>query len=1105
MVQSIYSSDDNFSESSSLVNPIAYEESQSISNSIPNEPPPGPPGPANIYDEADKSPNAQHNIKENTLWNNIIELTRPGFLLDHLDYQSFKVAFRTWAQIWVTVLFMVIPKISLWIGSASYLMQIVGFFNVSGGTLVAFNVLMSVICLFYALVSWINVVICLAITNRLRGSLSEQDLIKQLIEDGSCTQENILTCMISEIYSGRFLETRCSVIYIFGIIIGLTLYGMSMRIHPLLRTGFVTGLITLLILSNFYVFFPVFLPKLIALQIIKPIGITLVVKIAASMFIFPTSSSFLYFNGSLKILRSLHQTSKKNTSLMKTLKPSAPNFLTFKKYSADITSLRNLISKLEILASTIRLEISYGRFDAGDVGEFRYLIKNVINLSAGYEYYYQLLNERLDVVTDNIRGFGRRTSTSSVYNPKNTTGHSKLFTALQQSYKAVGEYENSRRMNLLKNRIYSVDPEDNLVLKDLDDVADFIKAHFMSLFDAIDFSFDAVTNWLEAANNFRIYSLIVPGSFKKHKQKQENCHQKIVEAKILLTNELEKLKNHRQMEEIMRDVTRNEEALLCLISQTSLFLNLSKDQMKSLIRMIDLFLSIDESRPTPRLITQFTRTQRDKPKNIDSTAGDNLDENQSSFWKSDVSGRDADALPPTHLYHFLGKKIVSLYNILLNKHLWFWIRASGLVVVCCIPFYCRTTASWYYANRLVWVPVVCALTVNENVGESIYGILMRFIYGFAGAVVGMVAWYVSTGNGTGNYYGYSVVTCFLYLYLSYFRHFSVHLNLVPPVLFNVTIVLIMGTSWIEGNFPNLQVNIGYGFTAAWRRHVAVTVGIAIGFFASLPRFSTSKVIIRKILAQALTQTGNLHCDVSKFALARIENPSIHNLPRHDVILEKFRVVLLKLASITTLMGPIKYEIPISGIWPMSKYARLQTLITDIVQLYLVLQSTFNQLEDPEIWVPIIMGRMGWSDAMMNANVFSIIHMGSGSLKSKIPLPKITQANLSLRHLDILRVKWGTERISLNERFYHKELVESEKDYDVNEGESLHESMVRNLDYEKLFSTDGQYNIVALLLAHMIYTRFDEVMIIIKSLVGEKYDFDYTIFEDDYEMQYTDLA
>ena len=83
-----------------------------------------------------------------------------------------------------------------------------------------------------------------------------------------------------------------------------------------------------------------------------------------------------------------------NTKMFKTLKPSAPNFSNYKAYKKDITKLRSSMAPSENVASTIWLEYSYGRFDVGDVGEFRSLLKNLISSSASYAYFYQLLQER---------------------------------------------------------------------------------------------------------------------------------------------------------------------------------------------------------------------------------------------------------------------------------------------------------------------------------------------------------------------------------------------------------------------------------------------------------------------------------------------------------------------------------------------------------------------------------------------------------------------------------------------------------------------------------------------------------------------------------------
>ena len=352
MARTVYSSDESITESSSAVDPIAYVELQRSRSNINeeniNQPAyPYDDKPVNIFNESDiKKPIESENPdKRLTSWRKFVKMVRPDYFLDHLDYESFKVVFRTWVQLWVTVILMVVPKTSNWIGNAAYLMQIMGFIVVSGGTLIVLNVFLSLICFFYVIASWLFATIALLISNRLRGSITPDELADLLIQDGSCTAENILACMLNQIFTGRFLTTRCSVIFIFCIMIGLTMNGMSSRIHPLIRPGFVTGIISLIVLTNYYVYFPVFMPTVIGYTILKPMGLAFISKIVTSILIFPTTSSFLYFNGSSKILNGLSKATKNNINFMKTMKPSGPDFLNFEKYSKEITNFRNKMIK----------------------------------------------------------------------------------------------------------------------------------------------------------------------------------------------------------------------------------------------------------------------------------------------------------------------------------------------------------------------------------------------------------------------------------------------------------------------------------------------------------------------------------------------------------------------------------------------------------------------------------------------------------------------------------------------------------------------------------------------------------------------------------------
>ena len=154
----------------------------------------------------------------------------------------------------------------------------------------------------------------------------------------------------------------------------------------------------------------------------------------------------------------------------------------------------------------------------------------------------------------------------------------------------------------------------------------------------------------------------------------------------------------------------------------------------------------------------------------------------------------------------------------------------------------------------------------------------------------------------------------------------------------------------------------------------------------------------------------------------------------------------------------------------------------------MLSSALQGLDGPEKWLPVVIKRVGFCFPDLQAEVFATIHMASDALRTKQALPKITEANISLKHMELLRQQWGLRRISLSERFYCDSATNNNN-----------ENTLKELDHYKLFSNDGQLNIMSLLVAHMIYNRLDEIMILVKGLVGEIYDLNERILvdEDDY--------
>ncbi|EDK35956.2 hypothetical protein PGUG_00054 [Meyerozyma guilliermondii ATCC 6260] len=1065
-------------ESSLRVEPLQFQENERE-------------GPFNVYEDGDETGVYTSEDKKPTpsYYHKLLNRAKPEYITKHLDYASFKVVFRTWVQIWSSVIICVVPRSRTWVGPAAYLFQIIGFIAVSGGTSMVFNLAMSFMCMVYILIGWLHSIIALAISVKLRGNTSPQEYAESLIREGICTMENLEACTAADIYSGRHLQTRCTVIFIFAILSSMIIFGLSSRIHPTFRQGMICGIIAMLINVCYDVFYPVFLPLQVGLAVLKPMGLALALKVVCSMVVFPTTSNFRYVDGVLKHLKALEKACKGNSRFLSSCKPSEPNFGNYKKFARDIVGIRSKLPLLDLDALLSKYEITFGRFDAGSIGEMRSSLRNVISFSSSFEQYYQMFEERVDLANNNIRGLSRRRS--SVGSSKfEDDGHSKLFATVHEHYRVVGEYEDKKRINLLRKRICNVDPQDRVTLLDIVHISELSSTLFTRFLETNTKSIADIIKWIEAANQFRIYSLL-PKKWELHKEKQKEMNEVLVETRQTLLVAIKELGSTDKLIAAVKEFSKNEEVLLSLITHTCLLLYVTKQQTESILRLVDLLLSIDESTPTPKIFTFFGKSKRDKPRvrshlNMDESPDDistpNID--------TGVQRRNPDALAPTSIFHYFGSKTIKIYKLLMNKHLWFWIRSGVLTCVCATPFFCRTTASWYHGNRLVWIVIMCGVSTSEYTGETIYVFYCKVVYSFFGCLLGMVMWYISTGNGRGNYYGYSAVTAVGYLYLTYYRHFSSHRALVPAILFAVTCSLVMGTSWVDGQYNHLA-NVGYGFHVAWLRFISVIIGLCVGFLASIiPKPSTSKVAIRKILAKVLSESANLHCAVSNFALNRVENSQVHLLDRHDLTVEKFRSVLIILAGISHLMTPIQFEVPLTGIWPEKLYKRLQNAVTDIIQLYFILLSIFNRVEDPATWIPHMLRRIGWTDTELCADLFAVAHMTSGSLSSKRELPKFTRANISLKHLDLLRSQWGITRFSLNERFYSEEKEkENEGDSDV-----LHDSLMENIDFNALFSADGQLDIVALIIGHLIYKRFDEVMLIVKQLVGEKYDMHESIFD-----------
>jgi hypothetical protein len=192
------------------------------------------------------------------LWKRAWKWLRPGYVIDHMDKESFLTILPTWVQVWVSILIMIIPSSSNWLGQTVYLMPLFAIIEVSGGFSVMLNIVLSLAVLVFVMVAWVHVLIAQAIAWHIRGQPTQADVVRQLIIDGVCkNDETLTTCVAETIFHGYFLETKTTVIYIIAMIFGYVILGF-MKVNLALTPAFIISSIILNILMCYMPAFPYF-------------------------------------------------------------------------------------------------------------------------------------------------------------------------------------------------------------------------------------------------------------------------------------------------------------------------------------------------------------------------------------------------------------------------------------------------------------------------------------------------------------------------------------------------------------------------------------------------------------------------------------------------------------------------------------------------------------------------------------------------------------------------------------------------------------------------------------------------------------------------------
>lgn len=140
----------------------------------------------------------------------------------------------------------------------------------------------------------------------------------------------------------------------------------------------------------------------------------------------------------------------------------------------------------------------------------------------------------------------------------------------------------------------------------------------------------------------------------------------------------------------------------------------------------------------------------------------------------------------------LGRVISGFYRFLVSPASLYAIRVVVVSIAVVIPAVIPHTAGFYYRERGLWALIMAQTTMLAYMADFTYSMVARAVGTVVGGVLGLLAWYIGSGNGTGNPYGLAASIGVMLVPILYARLFFPRQLLIAVMMGGATFLLVVG-------------------------------------------------------------------------------------------------------------------------------------------------------------------------------------------------------------------------------------------------------------------------------------------------------------------------
>lgn len=833
--------------------------------------------------------------------------------LDHFNTRDFKVLFRCWVAIWVSSLLMFIGPALHSIGIATFFGALLLYIVPPSSILIVY-LLATLSLLFGMCLAWAWGLVTMKAALAARPDSQTMAKLLQLKEQAAAqaqeSGEGVTATAEKLIHDGFMFDAR--IIVIFYVMSCVFVYVMA-RLRVWNQKFALAEIFGIIIMDLFLLFGPTspFWDWRIAVVLVEPGAIGIGLGFACCLLFFPQSTSFAVLDRMEKLVR-MGQTPLKTTRDRLASQPT--ELAQMKSAKAKFIEL---FKSMQPMMAFLPLDISRGRWGVDDVRGLLPPIRQAMLAQIALLDFHIARQRTEDKIREMKDQSNPEEGAKDPKNPPHEIGHRQLREGMDMMHALHAPEMADIRFNTVEALRVSTTEVLQVCSEATDAIADCIRLV-------------NTRRWLRRHPAEKFERVIAQGEeiLDRLRSSRKTCVSETTERLIESHKDLFDGSGNLKSPELQGPYALRALILGMVIEERILG---TETAIENLLAHV---LQLSKTRTTHRIwypcgiryaISWLVNGRQGAPLSGSMGTGDDPDVLEEQIKEAYRQLRISQGLGATRRQGMLSRIVRRTWHWLTDAGGMYAIRMVVVTIATSIPASLPATAGFFYREKGIWGTITAQIGVVIYMADFTFSVISRTMGTIVGGVMGMVAWYIGSGNGPGNAYGMAAITGVMTLILVWWRLFLPAALLPCAVMSGVTYVLVVGFSYDDAHIQQYGLP-GLGYAAFYKRLVTVLLGLVAAFVVQIfPRPPSASRHVRKTLFNTIRLLSD-HYALLLSHWARSDDPSPVNVVAEQISLDLAETLL-------SVQGPInllKFEISF-GPFDQGTLFRMQELCQDINQ------------------------------------------------------------------------------------------------------------------------------------------------------------------------------